>query len=458
MTSRPRVACLYFLLERSEAEVAAFAEACFRLTPVIALRGREAVFLDLKGTERLWSDRVLLLRIRALAKRYGLERNLVLNFAHNPSQALALAREQKTDWKELSIRSLRDWLNPFLETGTEWEDRSKRLDRVIRLLEKLGIQKVSEFLLLPEKSLLSRFGRETLQVYQQARWGDARPWKRFFPQEKFLESFDLQQEGVVQGSESWEEFLFPLKALLDRCACRLRARFEKVVRYELRLVMERYQSTQKCEHEHIWKQDFLVPQKSARNMLRLLKDGWSSHFQRHPLEAPVTRLELEILETVPDVLAQRAFFDRDSENQEAWEQLWSRMTGKLGEKQVFFGVEENRHRPENAWKKGVTKEALPRLDATVLEPEEMGLPRRPTRLLRTPELLVWSQGAFYRFEGLPKFWKILEWVGPERLQGEWWHAEQFARDYYRVWTTTQQELWIYKDLESEAFYLQGFFD
>jgi protein ImuB len=47
--------------------------------------------------------------------------------------------------------------------------------------------------------------------------------------------------------------------------------------------------------------------------------------------------------------------------------------------------------------------------------------------------------------------------GPERLSGEWWHAEPFARDYWRCESDELgQDLLLYRD--ASGWRLQGWYD
>ena len=46
--------------------------------------------------------------------------------------------------------------------------------------------------------------------------------------------------------------------------------------------------------------------------------------------------------------------------------------------------------------------------------------------------------------------------GPERLTGDWWRADMFARDYWRCVARTEGELLVY--CEAESWYVQGWYD
>jgi protein ImuB len=55
-----------------------------------------------------------------------------------------------------------------------------------------------------------------------------------------------------------------------------------------------------------------------------------------------------------------------------------------------------------------------------------------------------------------KRWAIQAVHGPERIQTGWWENESIQRDYYRVQTTEQEDLWIYREPQG-GIYLHGVF-
>lgn len=47
--------------------------------------------------------------------------------------------------------------------------------------------------------------------------------------------------------------------------------------------------------------------------------------------------------------------------------------------------------------------------------------------------------------------------GPERIESGWWDGNDVSRDYYRVRSSDGAELWVFNDLRSGNWYLQGYF-
>ncbi len=48
--------------------------------------------------------------------------------------------------------------------------------------------------------------------------------------------------------------------------------------------------------------------------------------------------------------------------------------------------------------------------------------------------------------------------GPERIETGWWRGPTVRRDYYRVATQSGHWFWIFRDLNSGRWFLQGMFD
>ncbi len=55
-------------------------------------------------------------------------------------------------------------------------------------------------------------------------------------------------------------------------------------------------------------------------------------------------------------------------------------------------------------------------------------------------------------------WEVEWWSGAERLQTGWWTDRPCQRDYYVVRVRGGGRLWLYRDLQTGRWYLQGFFD
>jgi hypothetical protein len=73
---------------------------------------------------------------------------------------------------------------------------------------------------------------------------------------------------------------------------------------------------------------------------------------------------------------------------------------------------------------------------------------RPTRMLREPRLIP--------FDELRRL-KILSTSPIERIEAHWW-GECARRDYFFAVSPDGQCLWIFRDANTEEYYLHGYFD
>jgi protein ImuB len=64
---------------------------------------------------------------------------------------------------------------------------------------------------------------------------------------------------------------------------------------------------------------------------------------------------------------------------------------------------------------------------------------------------VWWRGRRLSFASID---------GPERLSGDWWRPDAFARDYWRATVAGEGELLLYREAASgvEGWYVQGWYD
>jgi protein ImuB len=452
MATPDRIACLFFPDGISEIDLHSLAEACGRFTPQIALRPGEAVFLDLTGTENLFSEEGFQRRLLALSERFACEKAGTsaprLAIAETASTALASTRFSLA---RFPLEALQDYASPFARD----HELGKRIDKMIALLRALGIRDLREFSELPPAELASRFGKEALEMSARVRGERVPAWPGFHPVPRIFEKA-LLTESVGEGLEA---LFFVLKGLLDRAVARLRGRCERAVSLGITLELERWSTVAPTGQvsERGWRIDFALPQGSVREMLPILREKFESSLSKEPLTAPVESLGLEILETVPGRGAQRDFFSKKEEDAEALEGLIARMVQKLGEGSAFFAQPVDRYLPEGAYSRelvfmsGVPGESgLPR--ATRESP--LPPPQRPSRLLNSPDR-IFIQGEWISHSD-GRRWKLAGWEGPERLSGEWWKGG-FSRDYYQIGTTSGERFWVFVD-EAGGCFLHGFFD
>jgi protein ImuB len=467
-----RIACLwiYRLTSNESLEIQALAEACSRFTPKIALRGQEAIFLDISGCAGLFSEQGLFLRVQSLARRFALD--VRMGIAEDAPTALAVARYSNRTVKNftrhlLPLEALFDYSSPFIQPSHQDKERVQRVLKIIELSRKLGLKNVGDFLALPVLSLASRFGREGVEIRARLEGRLEAAWPGFQIPEQIIESEDLEEMVGL------EPLLFILKQLVDRTMARLRGLGQRasVIRVEFKL--EPWSILQ--ERIRSWKISFPLSQGSSVGVMPILQEKLNFDLGREPLGAPVQRIRFEVLEKIPGRSSQRDFFHQKEEDLEKWGALLSRLACKLGSENVFYAQAVDCYLPERSWARTLEGRSLEtktftlkasqtpvfRLAASLSQDAEIPPALRPARILKEPEFLRLSGSYVICSNG--KRWKTSNWMGPERISGEWWRDAGlcgFERDYYRVTTESGEELWIFLDLQSDPpdFYLQGYFD
>jgi protein ImuB len=53
--------------------------------------------------------------------------------------------------------------------------------------------------------------------------------------------------------------------------------------------------------------------------------------------------------------------------------------------------------------------------------------------------------------------RIVNCVGPERIETLWWRGPSVRRDYYRVTTESGSHLWMFQQLADEKWFVHGEF-
>jgi protein ImuB len=456
-----RIACL--ILKKSDREITRtetlkVAQAALRFTPQIAIRGGNTLFFELTRSKLLYSEQGFRHRMSVLLRRMGLEGTLALGT--HPCEALA--RAHYGEKKALPLQALHFFGNPFYQDPLF----HSKVERLLDHFQVLGIDTLESFFKIPTESLVLRFGEDAALLSAHLNQKLEPAWPILSFPKKVEESTDLGF-GDFEGSQfGLEPLLFSIRGLLDKALVRLRAQSLRASRVLIELDLARYSFFK--VHQRRFFIDLCIPQGSVAGLMPLIREKLSHEFGIAPLHAPPQKLRIEILETQPGRGAQRDFFNRKEDEQEALDALLGRLAHELGEAQIFKAKLSNRYLPEKAWEKTHPTEATPHTPPKGFSPK--GRVRdflnrawtRPSRLLQIPERLLRQGPALLSSSG--RAWIIQNLEGPERLSGEWWAESAFDRDYYKVLTHTGEKLWVFLDRAQPSsgptgqLYLQGYFD
>ncbi|MBX3131922.1 MAG: hypothetical protein KF689_00875 [Gemmatimonadaceae bacterium] len=177
------------------------------------------------------------------------------------------------------------------------------------------------------------------------------------------------------------------------------------------------------------------------------------------LEAPIAALELRVCETAASSAEQGDLLAAAWRDPSAAEAALARLRATLGAGTVVRPIARDSHAPERAGGWVDVEQAARAVPLDALRAPAVR-PAPAARLLEAPEHVAVTTDK----SGLPLrlFWKgrrlaLTRADGPERLSGEWWQAQPFARDYWRCeCDELGQDLLLYRD--AGGWRLQGWYD
>jgi hypothetical protein len=471
------VACVYFPASLSQDGLRALGEACLRLSSQVALRGNEAVFVETGASRLLYSEDTLRARLRVLGARFQASSPPRLGWGADAAEALARARYGQADaaMQGWPLESLECYASPFFEDA----EISRHITALVKALRDFGVHDLGGFMALPAGGWGERFGPNAAVLRERLEGRMPMGWPRFEPAQRLLEAQDLRDVETQSTGVDDAALRFHLKRLCDRMAARLRGRGLRASGLALEL---RFERTQGRIDVAPWVLDLKLslPVAEPSQLRKLMQERLESEARRRPLPRPLESLGLTVLSTVPGFSPQRDAFDAHEEAVEAHDGLLARLAQRLGESRVFHAELLQRHSPERAWRRGAPRTqaapgaslsaaAKPRV-AAATGTTKTAVPAvpRPTRLVRRPLLLARNGDWLLYWGGLGKTrrWRALDWLGPERIGGEWWlgfasdpAGVPKARDYWRVGTAEGVDLWVFcrqgEESRQGALWLQG---
>ncbi len=419
------------------------AQWCQRFSPTVALADESpnALWLNVTGAVHLFGgEESLLRRLAGEFQQAGWTVHLALADSYAGAWALARYRAKP----ELPLRvppgDTGEMLAPVpLEALQlpEWTAAS---------LQEVGIERVGQIEQLPRTALVSRFGEET--IAQLDRLFGNRP--------------DVLP--AVKSASRWEmafDFELPVTA-------------QEILLHVVRCLFD--QLARQFSHERLGAGRIIVhlacpPAKPLELEVRLFQPSddpqrWleltTLQLERVRLRAPVSRI-LVAADSVGRMTArQQSLFpdeDRLHDNERSVGALVEQLTSRLGHQAVSSvslvpdAVPECSYRLTPAIaRKTSARRSVPLTDSPFLA--------RPLSIVACTRVrtVVGSNGAPAAFDWQGTRHRLVRTWGPERIESGWWRGRMSRRDYYRVETTAAVQVWLFQDLRSRQWFLQGWFD
>ena len=301
--------------------------------------------------------------------------------------------------------------------------------RTVRMLSQMGLATVGDCLRLPRDGFARRFGAVRLQELDQAMGRQPEPYRAHEPLARFSAGIELPAETADASL-----LLEGIQHLLAELGRELEVRQAGVCRVWCRLAHADGIETRFCIGLH-----------QAAGRTGHLQKLFRLRLEKLVLPGPVTGLRLQAELEAGQAPAGTDLLGTELQPDEGLRALLDRLRARLGDRAVQGLALRAEHRPEHAWRRVA--------DPLRVTAAGSRLPARcrPVWLLPRPQRLT-------LVDGRPE-WRgplCLE-QGPERIESGWWDGGDVRRDYYRASNPQGAVLWVYQDLRSRDWFLQGVF-
>ncbi len=405
-----------------------------RLLPVVQPDPPDGLLFDAWGCERIYGGPAAIgARVRAWTTRLGLTAQVaaaptfraawaLARFGGAPVTSIALA-ELPAALLALPIAAL----NPDAET-------SERLAEV-------GVTRIGELIALPRSGVADRCGEAVLRTLDRALGAAPEVIDGVRPLAPVMteREFDGPTDRIEAVEACARETLGSVVALLRARECGCRRVVIRLDRSDLPPVRIEARSTEPTRDEQHWWS--LLREQVANAHL-----GFGVEAVRCAAGSLARLAHEQALTTRPEAPpCDGASVAR----------LADALVARLGGTRVLTARIVESHTPERAF-------ALTRWDgasapnapapAIVNAERPLLLLDRPVPALVTllapegPALLVRIGGDSSR---------VVECVGPERIEGEWWRGDDARRDYYALTLESGRRVWVFRERPADAWFLHG---
>lgn len=316
-------------------------------------------------------------------------------------------------------------------------------ERLLTLLEGVGIRSCGDFGALDREAVEVRFGAEAVQLWQWSRGEDTRRVFTTSPSERLHASTDFIDYVVSDP----ERLIFVANALFATVCDQLRERGQHARRIRMTLTLANHTSWQRTIRP-------ARPTASRAVWLRLTR----TLLEKLTVPDSVTGVLIEVEATETAAAVQGDLFDVGFATAAALENA----VGRLIELQGAILMKPLSSQHVRADKR--TEWQVDELSAKLLADMSAasGPPELRLQLLPEPrEILV--ETVQRRDHSVPVRFRDRQWrqivtvAGPDRISGGKWE-EAYAREYFRAVCVDGSLMWIYRDAKTDRWFLQGKWD
>jgi protein ImuB len=411
---------LYFKGGVAAAAMSALGEACFSLTPKVAVSPDGEIYLDIGSTQKvLGGEARTLMLAEGLTSMFGLVGSRTLVLTDRPEWARALARDPAAASGDVILppgtsaeRILKLPLAAVVDLGDPSTLATERPER-----EAL-ISCIRDFAGLPAPAVSRRFGKSGLILREWVLGERELLLPPFVPEETIKESVDADE------LTSLDALLFLLQEALGRIEARLQGRACAAKRLKLTFNLESHAPLVKSV-------ELSQACREAAVMLRVLQEFLSGV----TWQSPLVRLEIEVVDMLTWQPGQLSLLDEMENRFPDLAEYVARLRARFGAGAVGFPSLRESHLPERSW--------VPVWPPEVSPPRRERYPERPLFLFNPPKLV-----------SPPRHWNL---TPSENLAVEWWEPGG-SRQYFVAQDPRGECLWVYLDTQTREWFIQGTFD
>ncbi len=425
------------------------ADWCDRYTPLVAIDGGDALFLDITGCAHLFGGEAAMVAdlVRRLAEQ-GFDARPGL--ASTPGMAWAAARfslppvksgEEEDALATLPLSALR--LDPAMRSG----------------LESVGLRVAGSIIHAPRAPLARRFGKTLILRLDQALGA-------------VEEAISPRLPVAVLSAE--RHFAEPLLRLEDIEHILL------MLAMALKTDLERRGEGARRLQLALFRVDGVVtriavgtsrPMREPASIGRLFHEKLEALGERIDTGFGFDLIRLAVMSAARFEDAQADLVAETTDQSEDIAFFADRVRARLGEQALLRPVMVESHVPERAVR--ITPFALaeaeqPAMAVNGQQPASEMAAERPIRLFPRPEPVEVTaevpEGPPAGFRWRRASYRVIRVEGPERIEPEWWRddAETRMRDYFRVEDMDGRRYWLYRqglygEAEAPRWFIQGMF-
>jgi protein ImuB len=279
-------------------------------------------------------------------------------------------------------------------------------------LNRAGIRTIETFIDLPKDAIARRFGPKTNDYLDRLLGLAPDPRPAFQMPKKYRARYELGAE--VSSSEA---LLFPLRRMLQELQGYLRAIDGGVQSFIVHL-HHRQGSTRVAI-------GLSAPERRAEQFFAVVRE----RLERLSLVSPVLEMRLQADHFTQPAVRQTEIFADAQEHTEQFQQVFDKLTARLGANAIHRYALAADHRPERA--AAVSASNATAETVTTNAPRPLWLLAEPRRIAAPATTPAYS----------------------ERIASGWWDGGDVTRDYYFLRTANGAGFWIYRD--DSGWFLHG---